>query len=488
MLQRRPVIKNEVIFGLFLLALILAGSLFLLNKKNTVPPPVVRTLTVELKATGFVPAEIMIEEGQTVTFINRNPKDFWPASDDHPSHTIYPEFDPKQPIAQNGAWSFKFDKSGDWKYHDHLSPYFTGIVHVQKPGAPQANVSDCANPHSYNCWQEQLVSTLKTEGVDSTFILLKNLYSSEPDFDLSCHNLAHTIGNLAYNQYVRDKYSVLSPKAAYCANGFYHGFVESLLTATDWQTAKQFCTFVDENLSKIAPDAMLQCYHGIGHGAMEVSERQNLAAKDEQSLIDPALKICKLASDTSDEIYRCVSGAYNVIANYYLTNQHGLKVRASNPLWFCDSQPDEYKESCYGNMNGTLLWYAKSFDKAVKYVERISQDKFAISAMRYLAGASSLSFARQNPVLAIKDCRKVQKRLQPACIQGFAHGFLEHGTPNFEYQDAINFCNNKEMTGAERDTCFDYSLRNLNGWYPIAKAEEICREVDVEFQKYCPKL
>ena len=88
--------------------------------------------SVVLTEQGFTPKEITVKAGGTVTFSTDRDKTFWPASDSHPNHTIYPEFDPQGPVSAGDTWSFRFDKEGDWKYHDHLRSYFTGTIHVVK--------------------------------------------------------------------------------------------------------------------------------------------------------------------------------------------------------------------------------------------------------------------------------------------------------------------------------------------------------------------
>lgn len=85
---------------------------------------------VTLTKDGFVPSELSIRVGETVAFRSTNGDLFWPASNLHPSHGIYPEFDPLGPVQPDNVWSFTFDKPGEWKYHDHLAPYFTGVITV----------------------------------------------------------------------------------------------------------------------------------------------------------------------------------------------------------------------------------------------------------------------------------------------------------------------------------------------------------------------
>lgn len=89
-----------------------------------------QNITVVLTDSGFVPSEFTITKGGTVTFSTDRGVSFWPASNLHPDHGIYPAFDPKRPLDPKETWAFTFDRPGDWAFHDHLRSYFTGTVHV----------------------------------------------------------------------------------------------------------------------------------------------------------------------------------------------------------------------------------------------------------------------------------------------------------------------------------------------------------------------
>lgn len=88
-------------------------------------------VVVTLTKDGFTPMEVRIKTGDTVAFTNTTGELFWPASNLHPSHSIYPEFDPMEPVPADGVWSFTFTKTGEWLYHDHLAPYYTGVIIVE---------------------------------------------------------------------------------------------------------------------------------------------------------------------------------------------------------------------------------------------------------------------------------------------------------------------------------------------------------------------
>ena len=113
---------------IFLFFLVAAGGLILIttSKQNHV------AATVTLGDAGFAPKTLTIHEGDTVEFRSTLKRDFWPASDLHPTHELYKEFDPQQPVKQGSTWAFTFTKIGKWPYHDHLFPYFRGIITVAR--------------------------------------------------------------------------------------------------------------------------------------------------------------------------------------------------------------------------------------------------------------------------------------------------------------------------------------------------------------------
>ena len=92
--------------------------------------------------TGYSPSSLEIETGDIVIFKNNSSQSMWPASAMHPAHNEYPTtggclgstFDACKGVQPGDSWSFKFDISGTWKYHDHLSPKNFGAITVQHYG------------------------------------------------------------------------------------------------------------------------------------------------------------------------------------------------------------------------------------------------------------------------------------------------------------------------------------------------------------------
>ena len=95
--------------------------------------------TIEITSSGFSPRQVTIGLGDTVVFVNKNTAPHWPASDIHPTHSVYPEkggcigskFDACEGLKQNEKYEFTFFQGGSWCFHDHLNPGLTGCVDVK---------------------------------------------------------------------------------------------------------------------------------------------------------------------------------------------------------------------------------------------------------------------------------------------------------------------------------------------------------------------
>jgi plastocyanin len=87
--------------------------------------------TVNMEADGFSPSSLTVQSGDTVTFENTSDEDKWPASNVHPTHELYPEFDAKNAVLPGESYSFTFERTGSWGYHDHLNPELQGTIVVE---------------------------------------------------------------------------------------------------------------------------------------------------------------------------------------------------------------------------------------------------------------------------------------------------------------------------------------------------------------------
>lgn len=99
--------------------------------------------TVYLTESGFQPSELTIEQGETVSWINNASNSMWVGSDQHPSHTEYAGtrvFEHCEDGDQTTAafdqcstgqrFSFTFEKTGEWSYHNHKRAVQGGTIIV----------------------------------------------------------------------------------------------------------------------------------------------------------------------------------------------------------------------------------------------------------------------------------------------------------------------------------------------------------------------
>jgi plastocyanin len=87
--------------------------------------------TVTFNGGAYSPNELTVKTGTAVTFKNEADHAIWPASNVHPTHTLYSGFDPRQQINPGEEWSFTFNRTGTWGYHDHLQSNITGTIIVK---------------------------------------------------------------------------------------------------------------------------------------------------------------------------------------------------------------------------------------------------------------------------------------------------------------------------------------------------------------------
>lgn len=100
--------------------------------------PVVVTLTDK----GFSPERVTVTAGESVTFVNQSAGGMWVASDPHPTHDGYsgtsgaahcPDIDGVafDECTVGDHYTFTFDKTGSWGYHNHVATREHGTVVVK---------------------------------------------------------------------------------------------------------------------------------------------------------------------------------------------------------------------------------------------------------------------------------------------------------------------------------------------------------------------
>jgi len=481
--------KKPITIFFFVAILVLLAVIIVLVSRT---PPTHHT--VLLTDEGFSPSKLEINLGDFVTFQTARGEQFWPASDLHPTHGVYDDFDPKRPITLEDSWEFKFTKPGEWKYHDHLFSIFKGTITVRNK--EDVAETPCTTKQTPKCWQEAVLSALKAEGVESAFNTIGELYNTSSLFAADCHGFAHLIGEETYMLFSEGEDFKLSLNTSTCGYGFYHGFMETLLLSSgDVLEAQEFCKEVDEQLSGERSSASTACYHGIGHGAVDGSDPSAWGNFD--SMIDPGIKFCEFATQTFLQKYLCMTGVFNSVEILSTDPKYRISYIHDDPYAVCEDQPDEWAEACYTNMIPAVLRHTKSnYTEAMKYIhenitkpELITVDGYKTYDLVMLglahdftrANITNKSFTND----AVEFCRK-NEEARLSCFEGIAFGNIVFGTPESSHFDTINFCSNDALEEDERDACFGYFLSHIRNWLNDEESRLVCALVEKEYEeKYC---
>lgn len=352
---------------------------------------------IEMVEDGFLPTETVVDESSSVIFINKDTKARWPASNVHPTHDIYPDFDPKQPIKPGESWAFKPTKTGSFKYHDHLLPHLRGNLTINpeadssvKKTQPESKSSKSDSnlfakvyswfsniPSQFKSLfvsgkkenktsksqfnivgftkaapQKQfdlLTQTAKAEGSKKIWGYVKQAFTGQSGSSGNIHDLAHLTGKLIFEN---DGFSGLGVCSADFAFGCYHGFLDTAFAKdlTHLADAEEACL-------KLGPPnsgPVASCIHGIGHGVASFHATDG---------IKPALFTCRKLESGSTY---CFDG---VFMEFFRSAPDSF-FKADDPYYPCNSLEKDfgytYSLACGRNQPSLLMGRFKySFDDVV---------------------------------------------------------------------------------------------------------------------------
>ncbi len=433
------------------------------------------SVIIHMNESGFYPAISSVSSGSMVVFENSGLEEHWPASNMHPTHQIYPEFDPRKPVAPGKNWSFKFGNSGFWRFHDHLFPEFSGVISVLdrngKVNASARALEVAINPKSfkmrltkayYSVFRGELgkefakVNMLKASLdrkslsywlilVGPERVMAKIVRDSGQGSVFDCHQQAHEIGRASYALYSEKSFGKGDSS---CHSGYYHGAMEALLVEKGTQN-------VSSTLGKICLTfptgaGIFECMHGIGHGVLAYENYD----------LPEALALCdELGSD--DATHSCYSGVFmeNIITGLGLgaVRSHSTKWLSKDPYFPCslfsgnDTVNSSIETQCYFMQTSWMLW---------------------------LSGYNFGSVAEQ--------CRNAPKDMVDVCFQSFGRDIA-----GFTLRDSkriVEGCSIVPMEGRNHERCIVGALYVIVDFFGPAlrsQASELCALVAEPAKKEC---
>lgn len=497
---------------------------------------------IHMGADGYRPKDVEMKKGQTITFENTDTRDRWPASNIHPTHGIYPEFDPKKPIGANQNWQFKFDKVGTWHYHDHLYPQLTGQITVidsqnsqaknpgllslawqkivgiknslaealssikifnkdqkgkeQKPQEvkPIPNVSKIdieslfknlnftCERQDYRCVVHTLKNITEANGPQAAFSVLDNLLAEEKvSRSVDNHQLAHEIGRQTAKTYGYNGQSfLLCPMSAY-NGGCQHGFFENALGKS--QNSKEAIELVCGSLdNSYSSKFRFYCYHGVGHGVMMAQ------AYD----LEKSLDICNSIGTNGQN--GCWQGVFMENVNSIMKGQakEGVFSR-TDPLAPCSKVEEKYRHECFINHAGFLAGFFK-MDLSLASKSCLSAPPNNINACLQSLGLMVTNPSWQknlaplspaNDQTAWQLCLKFPKNHINECVVGAIDNIMNFNELNVT--KAQSFCNLIAQNFKEQ--CYrrvGSSLKSQSLDEEVVR--NLCRQIEIQnFQNICLK-
>ncbi len=478
-------------------------------------------IIVHMDEKGFDPATIEIAEGQSLMFENRGTKARWPASNIHPTHEIYPEFDPKKSIAPGAVWKFTFTKPGLWRMHDHLDPKFSGTVTVKKSAissvadasktekgfwkviwewisgifrgkktspstenvadAPRQTIDPSAGPpvadaakkysgiekDSSEIWSNEaaLYAYIKKYGARQTFVQLDALEKKGVG---DCHQTAHRAGRDALNIFGNEVFKECDLS---CHSGCYHGATEEYFKI---HGGEDIAANINTLCTASASNAFYnhQCLHGLGHGLMAWTNYE----------LPEALQTCDLLKSGQGS---CWTGVFmeNIVGNFVddKNTVHVTKYKNDDPQFPCTIVDANYKDTCYFLQTSRMMqMYGVDFKKiadACSQAPRQHQRSCFESMGRDVSSAY-----RPTPARSIAECRYAPLEFQISCLNGAVQDALWDisGTDT-----AITFCTLLSSKN-EKSACYGTIIPRMREVAGNQKEKDVfCSKVEKEFETQC---
>ncbi len=455
-----------------------------------------RTVTITRTEEGFVPKTVFIRKGDSVRFISHTSDQCWPAADSHPSHNLYPEFDPRRALNPDESWTFTFDRAGVWNFHDHLFPETRGSVFVE--GEENESVKNCLaaskdRTRGY-CWATEIAATMKRDGLLVSFDAVRRYYESSADFQNQCHDIMHVLGSAAYGEYMKTDVHIVRPETSYCGYGFYHGFMEQMLIEKGQEylhDAGAYCMGLIDNKalpSKKAGDAATAaCFHGIGHALFD-SLSGNLWG-DEEKMATAAIGQCEAITTDTHWRSQCASGVFNSLSIAEGKGAYRLSYREGDPTLLCRNKKVEYQESCYNEISiGYINRYHLSETSAIALMEQFPGDAKLWSLMAYFDNKirhNMQEYTSKNLYLQTESFAAESEK--EAIVEGVLNAFTIGGKPGEEYVAHLDYCANF-LPSKTRDYCYSRTIVLLNTIYTDEKLKMVCQIVPEKNRRTCRDL
>lgn len=438
---------------------------------------------VEMNVNGFKPETVTIDQNSTVIFVNKDTKARWPASNSHPIHDLYSDFDPRQVVKSGDSWTFKPKKIGTWKFHDHLFPHMRGTLIVteeekkdidvkveqpveenqeaniqieswlekvkavfnqllgyfkglfaKSPEKKELPLKENFTKMEPNKQIEVLQDVARSGNTEAVWSFIKSTFTGQGGSNGNIHDLAHLSGNLIFQYKGFEGLVSCSTEFAF---GCYHGFLDKAFEKSldRLKDAQDACL----KLGSGSSGPVASCIHGIGHGVASYYSFTDLKG---------ALATCRKL--TSGKEF-CFDGVFME----FVRSAPEKFFQKDNPLYPCDDLEDKYgyaySIACGRNQPALLMGrFNKGFDEVVNICLESTSTPFKQACFDAL-GLSLASSGKVKDI--INGCQKINE-------PSFAQRCLKQAAGELVFQEVLGWqgkskqvCN---VLTEGKDECLQY--------------------------------
>ncbi|PIR83790.1 hypothetical protein COU18_02280 [Candidatus Kaiserbacteria bacterium CG10_big_fil_rev_8_21_14_0_10_51_14] len=368
----------------------------------------------------------------------------------------------------------------------------------------EMHISSCAEMQDnlqVECVFEMIEEYVRRGDMDGAMHVFSRAYERLYFFaSTGCHRYAHRVGDVAYYEHylaTRDLETMEFPQeTTACGYGFFHGFLEHLVQDRPSPPfVTEVCEHLHERLGDTMGDVRLICYHGSGHG-FTLAQAEEISLQEwgvMRRFVDtPVLQCESLDQATESEVEECKQGVFNVIVDWMEQKQYGFAYNTERPFEPCDELPAGYIHACYYEMAQKLDSVSGRDPVLLAQIARMARtEELARVAFGVgIAGVIQQTIANdQGYEKTLDGCVELDDTFLPMCIESVAHGLFEHGSPQREYEKALEFCAETRVDehGVE-ETCYRAVATRLPRFYDEATISAICREFPRDFQASCESL
>ncbi len=287
---------------------------------------------------GYQPDVLEVPLGSRVAFRNTSDIPMLTASDPHPLHSDFSQFDSRRAYDKGDAYIFRFNTAGTFGYHNHEKSNHRGIIRVVGPANSSPNIDK--TKEGQRAVRDKYLVMLNQNDPSSIFTMIDAIEANGA-LARDCHDMSHDLGHRAYELFGFSGAMTFSNPARLghtsvddiCAGGYMHGILEEVFLHQP-QLRDQpgpICA----SIPKVNRDS---CFHGVGHGLMFVNERN----------VPASLNHCR-SLELQLDMLRCFEGVW--MEMFWGDTSHAgsdsLGWTLQTPLVPCMNAAEDEKPSCF---------------------------------------------------------------------------------------------------------------------------------------------